>query len=255
MTAREHIAFLAGSEHRVRLLTALQSPKRPCELEDEQPASRATIQRTLAGFEDRGWAVKDGRTYRLTAAGDIVRTAYRQMASVVETISETDGSLVLLSDLGLPPAAITDATVTTASATTPHAPIERYIGFVEQETPEYFRGICPVYSDMFTEAHAHIVESATPTELVIDESTFDAAREHAPGQVTVADRTPSFSLFVHPDSVEFGLSILDDHVFVGAYDDQGRCRALIDGTSDALYDWAVEQFEACRSDAHVIGHA
>lgn len=252
MTPREHIAFLTGSEHRVRLLRALDAPRRPCELDDEQPASRATIQRTLGGFEERGWVVKDGRTYRLTAAGDIVRQAYDEMASVVETVDETDGSLSLLSDVGLPPAAIAAATVTTASATTPHAPIERYLGAVRDADPDRFRGICPVLSVMLDEAHAAVVADGTPTDLVIDEATFEAAREHDPDGLDRAERTPSFSLYVHPEPIEFGLGILEDHVFVGAHDDRGRCRAMLDGTNRELYEWAVATFEECVGDARTV---
>ena len=53
-------------------------------------------------------------------------------------------------------------------------------------------------------------------------------------------------------SIGFGLTILDDHVFLGAYDDQGRCRSIIDGTNDALYDWADALFEEYRATASVV---
>lgn len=252
MTPREHLAFLTGSEHRVRLLRALETPRRPCELDDEQPASRATIQRTLGGFEDRGWVVKDGRTYRLTAAGDIVRQAYGEMATLVEAVDETDGTLSLLSDVGLPPAAIADATVTTASPTTPHAPIERYLGVVRDANPDRFRGICPVLSVMLNEAHASVVEGGTRTDLVIDEATFEAAREHDVGSLDRAERTQTFSLHVHTDPIEYGLSIVDDHVFVGAHDERGRCCATFDGTSRHLYEWAVATFDECVANARTV---
>ena len=38
-------------------------------------------------------------------------------------------------------------------------------------------------------------------------------------------------------------------VFVGAYDDAGRLRAVVDSDDDYLCEWALEQFRSVRADA------
>jgi hypothetical protein len=102
----------------------------------------------------------------------------------------------------------------------------------------------PVVSGIFDEAHQGLV-ARVPAELIVDRNTLATARETTPEAVAAAADTESLTVHVHPEPLAFGLGICDDRAFVGAYDDQGRMRACIEGDGPLL-EWAREQFAAHR---------
>ncbi len=249
------MAFLVGSEHRVGVLETLaERPSRPCELEESLSASRATIQRVLAGLADRGWIRKEGREYRLTAAGDLVLRAYDDLTALVEAVDGMDETLALFdaADVAVPPAVVRGATVTAATPQTPHAPIERYATALDEADVESFRGVCPIHSSVFNDVHRPLVEAGCPTELVIDEATFRTARDLAPEALSEAEESGAFTLYVHPDPVDVGVSLFDGRAFVGAYDDQGRFRACLHGADESVVEWARDLYERHRDAARLV---
>ncbi len=247
MTARGDIAFLSGSEHRVDLLCALEQPKRPSELEAESGASRATVQRSLSGFTERGWVCKEERCYRLTVAGELVLEAYRDAEAVIGTVAESGPELAALDAVDLPAEALVESTVVTADDQTPHAAVAHYIDAIQRAEPDEFAGITPVVSELFDDAHRELV-SEVPTELVVDGDTMATARERMPEALAAAAEMESLTVYVHPEPITFGLSVLDDRAFVGAYDDAGRMRVCIEGNGPLL-EWARETFADYRERA------
>lgn len=254
MTAREQVAFLVGSEHRVATMEALRDGSaRPCELERSLSASRATVQRALSGLDERDWVDKRDGEYRLTGAGLFVLRAYHHLADVVEAADDIGEPLSLLDSVtdDLPVAALRTATATTATAKTPHAPIERYATLLERADVDSVRGICPVLSPVFNEVHQPLVEAGVDIELVIDEQTLAAAEELAPERHAAAMASDSFAVYVVED-LDFGASLFGDWAMVGAYDEQGRFRAALDATDDALVDWVTGLFERHRDRGRLL---
>lgn len=247
MTARGAIAFLSGSEHRVELLSALEQPRRPSELEAASAASRATVQRSLSGFTERGWVCKEERCYRLTVAGELVLEAYRDAEEVIGTVSEAGPELAHLDGVELPAEALVEATVVTADDRTPHAAMGYYIDAIRDAETERFAGMTPVVSGLFDDAHQELV-SRVPSELVVDADALSTARERTPEALAAAAELESLTVYVHPEPVTFGLGVCDDRAFVGAYDDEGRMRACIAGDGPLL-EWARETFASYRERA------
>lgn len=257
MTARDDIHYLAGSEYRVQLLDLLREPKRPGDLVDEQSASRTTVQRTLSGFTERGWARKEHETgcYRLTTAGKLVYGAYHELVDVVDTVDETGESLSLLEDIepSIPLESVRSASVVVATPKTPHAAMDRYFTVLETLTDiDYFYAISPVISPVVNETHVDLVEPGVPTELVIDEEMFEQFRNTDFENKDDIYSIETFTLYVLPRSIRFGLGIVGGHVFVGAYDNYGRHRASLDGNDDKLVEWAQTVFKKYRRDARVV---
>ena len=247
MTARGAIAFLAGSEHRVELLSALAQPHRPSELEAASAASRATVQRSLSGFTERGWVSKQDRCYRLTVAGELVLAAYRDAEEVIGTVAEAGPELAHLGGVDLPAEALVEATVVTADERAPHAAMECYIDAVRNADTEAFGGMTPVVSGLFDDAHQELV-ARVPSELVVDADTLATARERTPEALAAAAELEELTVYVHPEPVTFGLGVCDDRAFLGAYDDAGRMRACIAGDGPLL-EWARETFAGYRERA------
>lgn len=257
MTARENIHYLAGSEYRVQLLDALQEPKRPGDMVDEQSASRATVQRTLSGFTERGWAKKERETgrYRLTTAGKLVHGAYHELVDVVDTVKEAGESLSWLEDIepSIPLESVRSASIEISTPKAPHAAMNRYFTVLEGLTDiDYFRAISPVISPVINDSHVELVEPGVPTELVIDEEMFEQFRNTDFDDKDEIYSIETCTLYVYPGSIGFGLGIVGGHVFVGAYDSHGRHRANLDGDDEALLEWARTVFEKYKREARVV---
>jgi predicted transcriptional regulator len=258
MTAREHIEFLAGSEHRVRLLSVLQEPKRPGGLVDEQSASRATVQRALSGFTERGWVRKETETgcYQLTTAGKLVYESYHELVDVVDTVEKASESLSLLESVepDIPIEAVRTASMTVSSPKNPHAAMDRYFTALDDSGTDidHLYGISPILSPVLNEAHKELIESGVPTELIIDEDTFETIKNTDAESTNDSFSVETFTLYVFPGSIGFGLGIVGNQVFVSAYDDLGRQRANLHGTDDALVEWAQTVYDRYRREARVI---
>lgn len=84
--AVEAVAFLARSEHRVRVLELLAERARTrTELTDATGATRVTLSRVLGDLEDRGWIRRptgDGG-YALTDLGELVFADFRRLLGTV----------------------------------------------------------------------------------------------------------------------------------------------------------------------------
>jgi predicted transcriptional regulator len=258
MPAREHIQFLAGSEYRVQLLSALQEPKRPGTLVDEQLASRATVQRALSGFTERGWVRKEIETgcYRLTTAGELVYDSYTELVGIVDRVEEAGESLSLLDCIepNIPIEAVRTASMAVATPKTPHAAIDRYFNALEnaESDIEYLYGMTPILSPVLNKAHEELVGSGVPTELIIDEETFEQIQSGETENTNDSLSIETFTLYVHPGSIGFGLGIVGERVFVGAYDSHGRSRANLDGTNDSLVEWAHTVYDKYKRESRLI---
>ena len=255
MSPREHVEFLAASPNRRALLELLgEEPHRPSTLTDAGSFSRSTVHRNLDAFVERGWVRKDGQRYDLTAVGERILDRYGSLLDAVEAVHDhrplydhlDDGSATL------PFAAVDEGTVVTASAGAPHAPLSHYAAALADVEADTLYGVTPIVSQVLNDASSRFVESETEIELVLDESSLETSREEYPDAFTTARQAPDLTLYV-TDDVSFGLSIFAERVFVGAYDDDGRLRALLDGTNEPLREWALDRYDDILADATRVG--
>ncbi|WP_201741107.1 helix-turn-helix transcriptional regulator [Salinigranum halophilum] len=248
MTARDDIAFLVGSECRVETLRALrEEPLRPSGLAEEVSCARETAQRNLAGFTERSWVTKQNSSYRLTTAGQMVLQRYEQLEQSVENAKNLD---VFLSNVG-PVAEAVDTdllaaqTVTTSTPENPHGPIDRWLSLVDGVVDAYY-GVTPIVSRVFNEAAAQSIGPDTHMELVIDESVLEASREKFTDALELAYELDQFVLWLAPSDLEYGLAIIDDHVWFAAYDDFGNIVASVDGDDEEFVEWAYDRYTGLR---------
>lgn len=109
------IDYLSRSDNRVVLLDALaDGPATRRTLADETGVSRATLDRIVTEFEERGWAERttDGE-YTATAAGRHVIGEFRPMVESVAAVDALGGAVEWLptDDLEVTLSAFSDATV------------------------------------------------------------------------------------------------------------------------------------------------
>lgn len=252
MGAREHIAFLAGSENRVRVLEALRErPYRQSELTERCGVSRSTAHRILGGLSERDWVRKDDGQYRTTAGGEFVLDRYETLEAAIERVEERGSFLNRLGGLAttLPPAALGEATVVSTTPEDPQAAIGYLAETIATATAETFYAISPIVSPMLNEAAWGLIEAGAHMELLIDTSVLDASRVAYPAALEDAYRIENFELYVHPGDLDFSLTILDGRVLVGAFDERGILRECLDGTDEALVEWATTVYEDHRAAA------
>lgn len=253
MGSREHVAFLAGSANRVRILETLREhPCRQCELVRECGLSRSTVHRTLDGLAAREWIRNESSEYRLTAGGQFVLERYEALETAIERVDEWGPFLNHLGDVAatLPLAALDGATMMTATPENPHVAISHLADVFASSRAETFYGISPIVSPVLNEAARELAESGADMELLIDDSVFEVSRTDYPNALEDAYTLSDFALYLYPDDLTFGLTILDGRVLVGAYDEQGVMRECLDGTNEALSAWATDVYEEHRAVAH-----
>lgn len=217
----ERVRFLATSPNRISLLDALEDgPLQPAELVDRLELSRSAAQRNLKELTDLGWIRRVDGGYTCTVGGRLVLAAYDELIATVGLVETYGESLEPLDEAGMPlsPAVLESATVVTATETDPHAPLRYYTERVRELEPSRFLGIVPVVSPLFNEAHRTLLERGGEGELVLDAAALSASKTEYDTEFDDAVSIDGLSLYAHPDSFSFGLSIIGERVFLGAYE-------------------------------------
>ena len=252
MGPREHVAFLVGSANRVRILEALrEQPYRQCELTEACDLSRSTAHRALDGLEGRGWVEQAAGEYRLTVGGDLVLARYEALETAIARIDEWGPFLNRVGDPAdtLPLAALQNATLVRSTAENPHAAAAHFADALATSAADVFYGISPVVSPRFNEAAEGLIAAGTEMELIVDESVFDTSSTEYADDLDRAFSLDSFTLYVSPDDIGFGLTILDERAMIGAYDDRGVLRECLDTTDESLRAWAYDIYDDHRAAA------
>lgn len=254
MSAREDVAFLVGSETRVAVLRAVaESPRRPTDLAAECSCARETAQRTLSAFLDRGWVEKADGRYRSTPAGDLVLEGYDDLATAVAHAARLEKFFTHVHADAVPPSSVLDELdVTESTEKNPHAPIDRYLALLGSDPIDRFRGVTPIVSRVLNDAAEAVIGPETDVELVVDRAVLRTSRTEFADATRTAAELDGFCLYVAPEPLEFGLAIVDDHAFVGAYDDSGNLVASVDGTAEPFVEWAVDLYRTYRERADLL---
>lgn len=251
MDARDDIAFLAGSEVRVDILRALRSETaRPSELAAECSCARETAQRAVSAFVDRGWAekVSTEEGYRLTRAGELVAGGYDEFEQCVVASNRFRDLLANLGTISdrIDCDILSEVTYAQATAENPHAPIDRFLGVVGDDPVERFHGITPIVSSVFNRAAGRVIRPETDVQLIVDRDVLTTSATEYPEALERADELDGFTMYISEEPLESGLMIVDDHAYLGAYDDDGNLVASADGAEPAFVSWAEETFEEIR---------
>lgn len=93
-TAIEDLDYLSRSPSRIRILERIhESPRSRHDLKQHVEASRTTLSRMLADFEDREWITRRNGQYRTTPEGDIVASEVRRTLDNMDTAKQLNGQL------------------------------------------------------------------------------------------------------------------------------------------------------------------
>ncbi|MFW6018355.1 MAG: helix-turn-helix transcriptional regulator [Halapricum sp.] len=243
----DEVEFLARSENRVEVLTALAEERRTRrDLEAETDASQATLGRILGDFRDRSWVRKDGSEYVTTATGTLVARGLTDLLEILETECELRGLVRYLPthamDFDL--RHLADATITTPTQTRPNAPVQRLLDLVE--TADEVRA----FSHAFNEQNLTVVERRTSAgELCFSGVLSRSAIEALAGDPDLRNRllslldAPDTEIHVREEGIPLAVTIADETVHMLLRDETGVLRASIDTDDEAVRSWASETFD------------
>lgn len=239
--------FLADSPDRLALLERLrEGAAGPATLAADLGVARRSVQRNLAAFADRGW-VERGDGYRLTTVGDLVARTHADYLARLDRIETFTPLLRHLDPADAPaPELLRGAELVVSSPENPQAPVSAYVDHLKEFEGDRVGMCSPVLSRIFHEAHASLALRGVHTDLVLSKSTAARARELNPLEFEAVLRVGVLDLYAHPGPVPFGLTVGDDRVLLGAYDDEGHLEACLASADPDLVAWGDARFEAYR---------
>lgn len=241
------------SSARIRLLRCLdETPQSPCELTDVLSLSRRGVQRNLSKLVERGWAEKVDGEYRITTNGRLITRQYADFCATLGTIGDNEPFFKHLPDCDHTPSPewLHDAEILVARPEQPHAPIRKYVSGFQTSSATTIRSILPVLNQCFTDLHEGLTERSIETELILGEPILERAQPFKAFESVLSPDT--VSLYAHPETIEFGLTLSDHCGFMSAHDEQGRIRACIECTDPAFLDWAMELYRSYRNDSRAL---
>lgn len=252
MSPDDAARFLAGSPERRRLLQRLsRGAASPAELAGDLDLSRRSVQRHLSAFVERGWAETSGGTYHPTVTGELVVAEHRTYLDALERLDDFAPFFRHLPDREHAPEPrwLADATLATATPENPQAPVRYYVDSVRAFDADRVRMLSPVLSRLFHDAHAELAFEGVHTDLVLSSSLVERARELNPVEFRVVASVGVLDLYRYPGDVAVGLTLGDDRLLMGAYDEEGTFQACVESTNPEFLAWAGRLFDRYRERA------
>lgn len=220
------------------------------ELQERLEISRPTAHRFTRSFEDRGFIERSQGELALTPMGEVIAESVTEFQRTVETARRIEPLLNVVPGCG--PAfvreAFAGATVTTAEPGDPYSGVRRFMSLIEDSGT--LRGIDPTaINPLHLDAlHAQIVDGMETDAIFLPE-VIESLLESNPKRAREAFESGNLTLRAH-DDLPFGVTLCDDRIGVGIYDDEtGLLEMYIDTDAPAARKWAEDVYAAYRNES------
>lgn len=248
------IRYLSGSSTRVAVLDRVcEGATQPATLVESTGVSRTTVHRTLTDLVDRDWVRRVDGGYAATAAGALAVDAYQNAQTTFRTLERVKPFLAraetAVDELEIE--WFRAATLSTATESNPHQPLEWYADRLERVDGDRVRGTSPVISRQILETYVPLVDRGVPTELIIGESTYADVAEQYPDELRTLLSQRHYHLYVTTEVPSLGVTLVDETVFLGAYDD-GQFVATVESSDRRLRKWAARRYREWREGARRV---
>lgn len=250
----ESIVFLARSENRVSVLTALaeQSLDRH-DLEATTGASRVTIGRILTEFEERGWVVRSGSEYETTQVGYAIATAVENLqrtvtaADKLEPLAGTVPSDFLPEDIGL----FYDATVITPNKSDPFVTARKSAELMAAASATKILARAVTTETVAAQLEAAI-EHDQVSSVVLSTSAYDTITADDPLSEMLASllAVDGVQVYRYDGEIPVSLGIYDaETIAFGGTDDSSFPGPVVVSTAEPAIEWATDVYERYRDAA------
>lgn len=224
---------------RAPVFTALRErPMDRRELQNHLDVSRPTVHRLTRALDDRGLIERVDGEFTLTALGEVVGAATEAFEREVAVAHHIAPILPAVSEErpSFDPAAFADATVTSVEPGNPYRPVNRFMSLVAET--DTLRGLDPASINPLhlDDIHDRILDGMV-TEAVFPPAVVEGLFESVPERIERAFASGNLELHTH-ESLPFGLTLCDERVGVGVYDDEtGLLCTYVDTDAPAAYEW------------------
>ena len=211
------------------------------------PSSRSTVDRSIRDLEAAGLVTRSPDGYRRTLLGELLLSEYyRFKAQTAELLSAGDVFAELPPTQQIDRSMLDDATIITATQSTPHQPISALCELLAEA--QSIRILCPAVFPQLIEACALATDTTATVEIGLTDSVVAAlvdtytdslaALQEAGADLHLLDTTPSYGLVVvdRPMGSTAGLLVIDD----------SGGRALIRNSGDDAISWAASRLDYWR---------
>lgn len=242
----ETVEFLARSRCRVRILERLSTGEEATRAELAECCSvvRTTMQRNLEALLERGLVSRDGRTYAITAGGELLTerlVAARDGAALLEDLQPVLENLPP-DELTVPLEELADATIVAATTANPYAPVRHHVESMQDA--DHLRLVLPASSPESQEAAYASLEDGAVHDVVMSEELLSELLE-TPEFEEPFERVSTHenaTIWSVDEPVEYYLGIVDDSVQIGVHEESGVPGALLETDSERVLEWAESRY-------------
>jgi predicted transcriptional regulator len=255
----EDAAYLTRSENRVADMELLaERPRDRDAIKEATGVSRVTVGRMLGELEDRGWIGREGHEYRITESGRIVTEDLMQLLEATSTAQKLRDvePLLPIDEFDFDLRRFAEADVRRPKRSDPSAHMRRMAELFADSTT--VRVVAPSVSPLPVRAHRdRVLESDAHDAVVV--FTGDAPGV-ATGDPEISSlfremaTTGRFQGYRHGGASPIDIVVIDRTVMLTLYDDSGAgFHSVIESKDDAVYAWAVSEFERYVAEADRLG--
>lgn len=239
---------------RAPALSALaEGPMDRQDLQERLDVSRPTVHRLTRALDEEGLARRVDGEFVLTPLGEEVAdrvASFERDLDAARRLSDLLG-VVREAPVEFDVRHFADATVTRAGPGKPYAPVSRFMELVGKTAS--LRGMDPASINPLhvDDVHRAIV-NGMETDAIFQPDVVAELLANNPERARDAFESGNLTLSTMED-VPFGLTLCDDRVGVGVYEQElGMLEVYVDTDDRAAYEWAEDVFETYRAAADPI---
>lgn len=233
---------------REALLEAIadRPPTAANELADELGTSVSTINRVVGSFSRDRLVERSTDGISLTPSGAILLESVHGFVDTVETTRTLHPVLTSLANAPIEYEFewFLEATVTTSTPKHPYAPLNRYSELFATAEHKRLIGDQFVVPKHGVTAAMQAMDDGVMCSCVWSERAMARLAEEYPEVVDWSAGKDDLETAIS-ESVPFDLAILDDHLLVYGFDENGIMTVLADTDDPAAVDWGTALFDEC----------
>ncbi|WP_276254497.1 helix-turn-helix transcriptional regulator [Halomontanus rarus] len=225
-------------------------------LEQHLNVSRSTVHRFTRSLRDSDLIERTDSEFVLTPLGEVTAEEVVEFQSALEAASELAPILRVTAahDVDVDIEAFTGATVTTTAPGDPYRPVNRFMSLVK--STETLRGLDPAsINPLHVDELYDNINDGMKTEAVYPPVVLEGLLTSNPERARTVIESGNLTFWVH-DDIPFGLTLCDDRIGVGVYDDEtGLLRTYVDTDSPTAREWAEDVYATYRAEATPLTEA
>ncbi|WP_276256767.1 helix-turn-helix transcriptional regulator [Halomontanus rarus] len=230
-----------------------RSPIDATDLADELGSSVSTVNRVVGSFSRERLVERTDDGIVLTPCGEVVLDAIDQLVGTIEITRTLHPVMTSLANAPIEYDRewFLEATVTTSTPKHPSASLNRYSELFANAEHKRLIGDQFVVPEYGIDAAMQAMEDGVKCSCVWSEYAFEQMVEEYPAMIDWSADQNNLEAVIS-ETVPFDLAILDDHLLVYGFDENGIMSVLADTDNAAAVEWGTAVFERCFNSGELV---